>query len=277
MKLMSFAELIKPKQTLLLMITFLISFLVAGGREITPAVATLLTIAGTTALNMWLDRDIDAIMMRTRKRPLPSGALSPKACFIYGTTLFSIGLFLALLTKIEFAVVLLLGLFFDIIVYTVMLKRRSPYSVIIGGLAGAMPALAGWVAVQGFTIPGFLIASIVLLWIPSHIWFIAIYFEEDYRKANIPTFPLVFGIQKTARVISLSTFLMIWVLIALYLVFPMHPIFFLVSMPITLYFLLKVIFFALRPERSKARGMYKLASIKLGSIFLGILIAGILR
>jgi len=158
-----------------------------------------------------------------------------------------------------------------------MLKRRSPYSVVIGGLAGAMPALAGWVAVQGFTIPGFLIASIVLLWIPSHIWFIAIYFEEDYRKANIPTFPLVFGIQKTAKVISLSTFLMIWVLIALYLVFPMHPIFFLVSMPITLYFLLKVIFFALRPERSKARGMYKLASIKLGSIFLGILIAGILR
>jgi len=277
MKLMSFAELIKPKQTLLLMITLLISFLVAGGREITPAVATLLTIAGTTALNMWLDRDIDAMMMRTRKRPLPSGALSPKACFIYGTTLFSIGLFLALLTKIEFAVVLLLGLFFDIIVYTVMLKRRSPYSVVIGGLAGAMPALAGWVAVQGFTIPGFLIASIVLLWIPSHIWFIAIYFEEDYRKANIPTFPLVFGIQKTAKVISLSTFLMIWVLIALYLVFPMHPIFFLVSMPITLYFLLKVIFFALRPERSKARGMYKLASIKLGSIFLGILIAGILR
>jgi protoheme IX farnesyltransferase len=277
MKLMSFAELIKPKQTLLLMITFLISFLVAGGREITPAVATLLTIAGTTALNMWLDRDIDAMMMRTRKRPLPSGALSPKACFIYGTTLFSIGLFLALLTKIEFAVVLLLGLFFDIIVYTLMLKRRSPYSVVIGGLAGAMPALAGWVAVQGFTIPGFLIASIVLLWIPSHIWFIAIYFEEDYRKANIPTFPLVFGIQKTARVISLSTFLMIWVLIALYLVFPMHPIFFLISMPITLYFLLKVIFFALRPERSKARGMYKLASIKLGSIFLGILIAGILR
>ncbi|NHW89398.1 MAG: protoheme IX farnesyltransferase [Archaeoglobales archaeon] len=277
MKLMSFAELIKPKQTLLLMITFLISFLVAGGREITPAVATLLTIAGTTALNMWLDRDIDAMMMRTRKRPLPSGALSPKACFIYGTTLFSIGLFLALLTKIEFAVVLLLGLFFDIIVYTLMLKRRSPYSVVIGGLAGAMPALAGWVAVQGFTIPGFLIASIVLLWIPSHIWFIAIYFEEDYRKANIPTFPLVFGIQKTAKVISLSTFLMIWVLIALYLVFPMHPIFFLVSMPITLYFLLKVIFFALRPEKSKARGMYKLASIKLGSIFLGILIAGILR
>jgi len=277
MKLMSFAELIKPKQTLLLMITFLISFLVAGGREITPAVATLLTIAGTTALNMWLDRDIDAMMMRTRKRPLPSGALSPKACFIYGTTLFSIGLFLALLTKIEFAVVLLLGLFFDIIVYTLMLKRRSPYSVVIGGLAGAMPALAGWVAVQGFTIPGFLIASIVLLWIPSHIWFIAIYFEEDYRKANIPTFPLVFGIQKTAKVISLSTFLMIWVLIALYLVFPMHPIFFLLSMPITLYFLLKVIFFALRPERSKARGMYKLASIKLGSIFLGILIAGILR
>jgi protoheme IX farnesyltransferase len=277
MKLMSFAELIKPKQTLLLMITFLISFLVAGGREITPAVATLLTIAGTTALNMWLDRDIDAMMMRTRKRPLPSGELSPKACFIYGTTLFSIGLFLALLTKIEFAVVLLLGLFFDIVVYTLMLKRRSPYSVVIGGLAGAMPALAGWVAVQGFTIPGFLIASIVLLWIPSHIWFIAIYFEEDYRKANIPTFPLVFGIQKTAKVISLSTFLMIWVLIALYLVFPMHPIFFLVSMPITLYFLLKVIFFALRPERSKARGMYKLASIKLGSIFLGILIAGILR
>ncbi|MEM0351067.1 MAG: UbiA family prenyltransferase, partial [Archaeoglobaceae archaeon] len=178
MKLSALIDVIKPKQTLLLMITFLIPFSVAGGRDLIPPLATFLAISGTTALNMWLDRDIDAMMLRTRKRPVPAGELSPETCAIYGTILFLLGFYLALITRLEFALVLLLGLFFDIFVYTVMLKRRSPYSIIIGGLAGAMPALAGWIVVKGFTIPGFIMASIVFLWIPSHIWFIAIHYEE---------------------------------------------------------------------------------------------------
>ncbi|MFN3384259.1 MAG: heme o synthase [Archaeoglobaceae archaeon] len=266
-------ELIKPKQTFLLMFTFVLSYLVAGGKEILPGVAVFLTISGTTALNMWLDRDIDALMMRTRKRPLPSGELSSTFCAVYGFSLFLLGFILALFISLEFAFVLFLGLFFDIIVYTVMLKRDSPYSIILGGFAGAMPALAGWVAVKGFTIPGFLIASIVLLWIPSHIWFIAIFYEEDYRKANIPMFPVVFGAKKTAEAIAIANSFLLVILVLLYFTLPMHPIYLAIAIPITTYFLIKTLGFASNPDKMKARKMYKLASIKLGLIFLAILLA----
>lgn len=266
-------ELIKPKQTLLLMITFVITFLIAGGRDLTPGIAVFLTISGTTALNMWIDRDIDALMMRTRSRPLPSGELSPTFCAVYGFSLYAIGLTLGFIVSFEFALVLFLGLFFDIIVYTIMLKRNSPYSIIVGGLAGAMPALAGWVAVNGFTPPGFLIASIVLLWIPSHIWFIAIHYEEDYRRANIPMFPVVYGAKKTAIAIAIANSILLGILILLYFALPMHPIYFAIAFPVVIYFLIRAIYFASNPNKTMARKMYKLASIKLGFVFLAILIA----
>ncbi|MEM0330671.1 MAG: UbiA family prenyltransferase, partial [Archaeoglobaceae archaeon] len=135
--------------------------------------------------------------------------LSPIACAIYGSILFVSGLLIALFVSLEFAFVLFLGLIFDILVYTLLLKRKSPYSIILGGFAGAMPALAGWVAVKGFTLPGFLIAGIVLLWIPSHIWFIVMHYEEDYRRAGIPMFPLIAGIKKASWAIVFATLLML--------------------------------------------------------------------
>ncbi|MCS7144956.1 MAG: heme o synthase [Archaeoglobaceae archaeon] len=271
-------EVIKPKQTLLLMITFLVSFLVAGGREeiFLCFIATFLTISGTTALNMFLDRDIDALMMRTRKRPIPAGELSPRACAIYGSTLFSFGFLIALMIKFEFAFILLLGFIFDILVYTLLLKRKSPYSIILGGVAGAMPALAGWVAVKGFTLPGFLISALVFLWIPSHIWFIAMHYEEDYRKAKIPMYPLVAGIRKASWVIVFTTSSMLLLIIALYFLIPLSFFYLFIAIPAILIFLFKAIKFAIAPKKEKAREMYKLASLKLGAIFLGLLFGAFL-
>ena len=272
-------EVIKPKQTLLLMITFIVSFAVSGGRSETLPVcllATFLTISGTTALNMWIDRDIDALMMRTRKRPVPLGELSPKACAAYGSLLFTSGFLLALQVSIEFGFVLFLGLFFDILVYTVMLKRKSPYSVIVGGFAGAMPALAGWVAVEGFSLPGFLIAGIVLLWIPSHIWFIAMHYEEDYRTAGIPMLPLVVGMRKTSLAIALATFLMLLLSFAIYFAIPLSPVYLAIGVPAILIYLAKVIGFYKSPKKEKARKMYKLASITLSAIFTAMLFGAFL-
>ncbi len=272
-------EVIKPKQTLLLMITFIVSFAVAGGRSETLPVcllATFLTISGTTALNMWIDRDIDALMMRTRKRPVPSGELSPMVCAVYGLLLFTSGLLLALQVSIEFGFVLFLGLIFDILVYTVMLKRKSPYSVIVGGFAGAMPALAGWVAVEGFSLPGFLIAGLVLLWIPSHIWFIAMHYEEDYRTARIPMLPLVVGMKKTSIAIALATFLMLLLSIAIYFAIPLSPVYLAISVPAILIYLTKVIGFYKSPKKEKSRKMYKLASITLSAVFTAMLFGAFL-
>jgi len=259
------------------MVTFFVSFLLAGGRDfLLPSVATFLTISGTTALNMWIDRDIDALMMRTRKRPIPAGELSPRACAIYGASLFSLGILTAVSVRIDFAIVLLLGLLFDILVYTVMLKRRSSYSIVLGGIAGAMPALAGWVAVKGFTLPGFLIAGIVLLWIPSHIWFIAIHYEEDYRKAGIPMLPLIVGMKKTALVIAFTTSLMLLLAIALYFSIPLSPLYPAIAVPIILHYLFRVIKFAIAPKREEAKKMYKLASLTLSAVFLSMLFGAFL-
>ena len=279
----SFAEVIKPKQTMLLMVTCIVSYLVASGKNIdlvhfiVTCIATTLAIAGTTALNMWLDSDIDALMNRTKTRPVPSGRLSPKGCAIYGSTLFAMGFTLGFTVNIYLAIVLFLGLFFDIIIYTILLKRRSPYSIILGGFAGAMPALAGWVAVRGEDVLGGLIlASIVLLWIPAHIWYITMHYEDDYRNARIPMYPLVVGMEKASWAIVLSTILMMFLIPSLYIVADLNPVYLIISMLITGYFLCRAIRFARSPSREKARMMYKLASMMLGIVYISLLIGSLL-
>ncbi len=279
----SFAEVIKPKQTMLLMVTCIVSYLVASGKVlhlshfIITCTATTLAIAGTTALNMWLDSDIDALMSRTRERPVPSGRLSPKGCAIYGSTLFLLGFLLGFLVNVYLAIVLFLGLFFDIIIYTILLKRRSPYSIILGGFAGAMPALAGWVAVKGADVLGGLIlATIVLLWIPAHIWYITMHYEDDYRNARIPMFPLVVGMEKASWAIVLSTVLMMFLIPSLYIVADLNPVYLVISMLITGYFLCRAIRFAKSPSREKAKVMYKLASMMLGIVYISLLIGSLL-
>jgi len=265
------------------MVTCVVAYLVASGKRIDFAhfvitcIATTLAVAGTTALNMWLDSDIDALMSRTRSRPVPSGRLSQKGCAIYGSTLFFLGFALGFTVNVYLAVVLLLGLFFDIIIYTILLKRKSPYSIILGGFAGAMPALAGWVAVKGGDILGGLIlASIVLLWIPAHIWYITMHYEEDYRNARIPMFPLVVGMEKASWAIVLSTVLMMFLIPTLYIVADLNPVYLVISMLITGYFLCRAIRFARSPSKEKAKTMYKLASMTLGIVYISMLIGSLL-
>jgi len=283
-ELKAFAEVIKPKQTMLLMVTCVVSYLIASGNVIhlgrfaITCVATTLAIAGTTALNMWLDSDIDALMCRTKERPVPSGRLSPKGCAIYGSTLFTLGLLLGFIVNVYLAIVLFLGLFFDIIIYTIMLKRKSPYSIVLGGFAGAMPALAGWVAVKGSDfLGGIILATIVLLWIPAHIWYITMHYEEDYRNAGIPMFPLVVGMEKASWAIVLSTVLMMFLIPSLYIVANLNPVCLAMAMLITGYFLCKAIRFAKSPSRMDARAMYKLASMTLGIVYISLLIGSFLH
>lgn len=275
----AFIEVTKPKQTLLLMITCIISYLVASKlvfdyvHFLKSMLATFLAISGTTALNMWLDRDIDALMCRTMNRPVPSGRLSPRTCMVYGLTLFFIGLALGFTVNTIFAIVLFLGLVFDIFIYTVLLKRRSPYSIVLGGFAGAMPALAGWCAVKETDIlGGLLLATIVLLWIPAHIWYITMHYEEDYRRAKIPMYPIVVGMEKASWAIVLCTALMLVTITLVYIVAGLNIFFLLISTLVTLYFLYKAIRFAKSPNKLLARKMYKLASMTLGIIYISMLL-----
>jgi len=165
-----------------------------------------LSISGSTVLNMVYDRDIDGMMKRTCLRPLPTGAVSVQEALVLGLVLSSVGIGWAFLLSPLYGSVVFAGLFFDVIVYTVWLKRRTPYSIIIGRLSGGMPALAGRVLGVGeIDLVGILLALAVLFWIPTHIMTFSIRHAEDYRRAGVPTFPARYGVGVTRVMLALSS------------------------------------------------------------------------
>jgi len=223
-----FGELIKARQTILLVYTGVLSYLITVASEAVEidwfnllhlAISLYLAVSGTTVLNMYIDRDIDAIMERTKDRPLPSGKITASTVLIVGTVLTVVGIFLAFLTlNLVTAIIIFLGFFFDVVVYSILLKRRTKYSIIFGGIAGGLPAWAGRTAILG-SLPGieffgldwvgFLLLIFILAWIPVHILTIALIPKnfEGYKKANIPMWPIVSSKAQTMRVIAIGAFL----------------------------------------------------------------------
>ena len=165
-----------------------------------------LAISGSTVLNMAYDRDIDSVMKRTCWRPLPSGQVSVREAVLLGSILSALGVGWALALAPLYGAVVFAGLFFDVVVYTAWLKRRTPYAILIGGLAGGMPVLAGRVLAIGYIdAVGVMLALGVLLWIPTHIMTFSMRHFDDYRAAGIPTFPAAYGFYATRVVIAISS------------------------------------------------------------------------
>ena len=163
------------------------------------------------AINMWYDRDIDAIMRRTRSRPIPAGRIEPGAALGYGITL-AVGsvLVMGLAVNPVAAGVLALSIAFYVFVYTMWLKRRTPQNIVIGGAAGAFPPVIGWAAVTGSVdlIPLVLFA-IIFIWTPPHFWSLALFANDDYRRAEVPMLPVVAGGKETRRQIVLYTLVLV--------------------------------------------------------------------
>ena len=204
--------LIKDLQTGLLLLTAAAAYGTGCCRNLdAPGMAALLgslflAVSGCTVLNMVLDRDIDAAMARTAARPLPSGQISPREAAALGGCLSLAGVAWALRLDALYGGVVLAGLLLDVVVYTAWLKRRTPFAVLIGGLAGAMPALAGRVlAVGHIDIVGLLLAAVILCWIPSHILTLQLRRRDEYAAAGVPTIPAAFGVAATRALILGST------------------------------------------------------------------------
>lgn len=209
-----FWPLIKSLQTALLLVTGLAGYLSASHRLLSwiefggLALSLTLAISGSTVLNMLYDRDIDARMDRTCKRPLSTGLVSPAEALGLGLGLSVSGLVIAALLSPLYALVVFAGLFFDVIVYTIWLKRRTPWAIIWGGISGGMPVLAGRVLAAGSLDGiGLLLATAVLLWIPTHILTFSMRYFDDYNRAGIPTFPKRYGFEFTRKTIALSSVL----------------------------------------------------------------------
>jgi protoheme IX farnesyltransferase len=211
-KLHYYISLIKWPQTALLLLTGLTGYISSGIplNSFKPFLnlmgSLILTISGCTILNMVYDRDIDSLMQRTCSRPLPAGCISIREALLVGLTLSLIGQIWAFSVSALFGWVVFCGFFIDVIIYTVWLKRRTPWSIVWGGLSGGMPILAGRVLGTGLIdLPGFILSLSVLLWIPAHIMTFNIKFSKDYIRAGIPTFPSNYGFRTTRFTIALSS------------------------------------------------------------------------
>ncbi len=274
--------LTKPKQTFLLLLTSIFTYLGAGGYNLRILIlltaAMVLSISGTTAVNMALDADIDSLMRRTKERPVPSGKVSQEGALSFGIAVFLLGVAVAYLINSWTALATSLGVIFDLLVYTLWTKRRTPLSIVFGGVAGAAPSLAGWTAARGLVeLPAILIMLITMLWIPAHIWYISIYYLDDYSAAGVPMLPVVIGIERTAKVIVSSVIIMTATELALFLIGSMGIAFLAIALPPTLLLLYRSIFYARNPTIEGAKKMYKTASPVEGAVFLGIALDGLIR
>ncbi len=203
--------LTKPRIIELLLVTTVPTMVVAAGGwpSLRLVVATLaggtMSAAGANAANMYIDRDIDALMRRTSRRPLVTGAISAPAALA-----FAVGLEAAAFLTLWFAVnplsavLALSAALFYVFVYTAVLKRKSPQNIVIGGAAGAVPVLVGWAAVQGsLGWAPLVLFALVFLWTPPHFWALAIRYRDDYANAKLPMMPVVLSLQRTSREIFL--------------------------------------------------------------------------
>ena len=224
--LRNYVEVTKPKTVLLLVFTSAAAMAIAAMSSHWMAPVTLLvglvaistSTAGCNTVTCYIDRDIDAIMQRTSHRPIPTGRITPPERALYwGLLLIAMGLVLGLWINIISFVILSLGVLDNVVVYSLLLKRRSPLNIVLGGFSGGLPAMFGWSTVTGtVNLLSVLLAGLVVLWIPSHIWSLAILSKEDYARADVPMLPVVIKEKSALRCIVATVVLMIPFSLAVY-------------------------------------------------------------
>ncbi len=230
MNVKDYVEVSKPRIVIVLVITAITSLLAASRFDNTPgwhvtawqlgflALAGALSSMGSSAINHYYDRDLDKIMSRTSKRPLPSGRLCPRNVLAYGLGMCILSVILAWFTLNPVAASMIaVGIFFYVIIYTVWLKRDNAANIVIGGFAGSAASMAGWAAATGtINLLGFLVGLLVFVWTPSHFWCLAIKKREEYANARVPMLPVLIGNEKTSVYILANTAILLPYSLVLY-------------------------------------------------------------
>lgn len=267
-KLSMYWSLTKPSQAGLLLATGLAGYMSARIDAFDLMIflqlsfSLFLAIAGSTVLNMWWDYDIDARMGRTKKRVTSRGLVSQREVLRVGLLLSVIGVGWAVALDMLYGLVVFAGLFFDVVVYSMWLKRRTCWSIVWGGISGAMPILAGRVLGYGsIDWIGIMLALGVLLWIPTHTLTFSMKFAKDYADADVPTFPSTYGLPVTRAVIAVSSVLAAAAMIAAGVGLGMHTGFLqlLVLLSVGLFILAIAVTF--KPTERVNFSLFKYASI----------------
>ena len=215
-RLADFAALMKPRVMSLAVFTAFVGLTIAPGHldPLLGSIAILAIATGAGAagmLNMWYDADIDAVMARTARRPIPCGKISRAEALLSGLALAgSAVVALALALNFKAAALLAFAIFFYIVVYTAWLKRRTPQSIVIGGAAGALPPMIGWAAATGeIGLEPLILSLMIFLWTPPHFWALSLYRSDEYARAGVPMLPVIAGRAATTRQILIYSVLLV--------------------------------------------------------------------
>ena len=223
-RLAAYLALTKPRIIELLLVTTVPAMIVAaqGMPSLDLVLWTLiggaLSAGGANAINCYVDRDIDRVMPRTRRRPLPLEEVAPGRALIFGIALGLLAFGLLWATVNLASALLATGaLLFYVFIYTIVMKRSTPQNIVIGGAAGAAPVLVGWSAVTGTVeLPALMMFGIIFYWTPPHFWALAMRYEKEYAAAGVPMMPVVYGREQTARHIVLYSFMLLALCLALF-------------------------------------------------------------
>jgi protoheme IX farnesyltransferase len=278
--LKTYLELAKMRIVLLLCFTTVTAMIIAanGFPRADLLIATLiggaLAAAGSSAINQYIDRDMDAKMSRTARRPIPSGRISPRSALIYGLALiaWSVAVLATFVNPLS-ALLAFIGSIYYVVLYTLLLKRNTVVNILIGGGAGAIPVLVGWAAVtNSLSFEAFLLFAIVFYWTPPHSWALALLVNADYTKANVPMMPVARGEQAT-RVQILLYSIQLLLITLLPVVFGVLSVFYLTLAVVLglglVYMSIKLIRVT---TKAVARSTYKYSTAYLAFLFLAMIV-----
>ena len=262
----------KPRVMSLVLFTCMVGLLIAPNNVsfFSSAISLLAVALGAGAagvLNMWYESDLDALMSRTCLRPIPTGKVSKDQALLFGIilTFLSIAI-LYVVSNLVSSALLLLTISFYFFVYTVWLKRRTAQNIVIGGAAGALPPVIGWTISTGaLSVEPLILFLIIFLWTPSHFWALSLYKSKDYRKAKIPMYPIIYGTNKTKKIIFIYSLLMAPTVVAPF-IFNFSGLLYLIPSTIFTIYYIQLCFQLLKTKRNKDMN-YKAKKVFVFSIF----------
>ena len=290
-RFLTYYEYTKPKIWYLLVFTSLTATFVAESvlgtglsllRWITAGVAITAGCAGCNSLTNYIDRDIDAIMNRTRHRPLPSGRISPSSALRFGFALIGVSIVLSFTLNLLSVLWMSLGILDNVGVYSLFLKRRSALNILLGGFSGGLPVMFGWSAatpgpIGTVTLLPVLMAGLVFLWIPIHIWFLAVHSRADYAKVGVPMLPVVIGTVPAIRLIVIASMIFFPFSVGVYLLGNFGLVYGVVAIVGGLINLAGSVWVLCKPTETNAWKMFKISSPYLFVLFTAMIVDVALR
>ena len=283
-------ELTKPNVWWLLVFTAIGAMIRAGGKysntneffiQSEMIILVILSVtfgtAGAEAISNYIDKDVDALMQRTKNRPIPSGRIKAINSLIFGIILSSLAIIFSYMidymnnsTLPIITFLMIFGLFDYLIVYSAYLKRKNLLNIILGGFSGAIPALIGYTAIsKTIVLEGLLISALVFIWIPAHIWSLSLRFQDDYSKAKIPMLPTVVSLKTSIRLIALSAIILVIFSLMLYQIGTIYLITAIITGIIILFSSLKLL---LEPTKERSWKLFKITSPYLAVLFVAMII-----